>query len=1597
MKTPWIKISAAVGAVVLAACSSTDEGHGTRSGAETVGVAEGALTNAGMVPYPAAKDATGALVPAWNGSIVHLMTADAIAQCFAPDTNASHYTGYQDSYLSYVQGLMSTSACGKGVAGANGQTPDLRSPAKRWADQRNDSTCNVDSAGRARAITLARSDARFHTVSTAARSAQVQGYLATALASAQASVEVAEENLCVAQRLREFGTSADALVMSAGDQRLLLEVTRERAQVAVLQYTGLTKALRGFYNDVSAPVPSDDAVDVIHAWAADPASLAALTAMGGDFSAAMQLHVSVTRDFAELLWRSASARSTRGGVETSLVDTDWGPGSWRQRMMALLFGGDPLHAEDPSVFTAWTGDSKVGNPSPWAPPVGYSSLGPGLGGITGSRTEMRWPGQDIYEVAPNCTPSPTTPCRVFDGNVKNWLAPAVTADARDPKVWSLLALARQAPGALNLNAIGKTLSLHTPITQSSQWAMAATYPDPYTVYEVDRSAAAVRNLYVAVEAAVANTDAGCAAVPVPSTCKSYSLANPPPSVTDPNFPESTLLSSRYGITLTHTATLLELLTSASPRLVRGKWSGLIPGGVWDLLPGALMIVGQNGNIGCTANPAPAQCTYVLDPTFKFAQRDATQLEPEYARLVPLPTTQAILGAQRLFGLDWTYANTLRLLGATSALQLARDQLSAPLTRGWVNMAPYAPQQAFFREASRAVDVLNAALGLTSLQVTPATTPVDTFSNDPTPNGHQTRQVQVATFAGSGQPLTANWGFNFTFGAGDPLAAGGTIYVVRDSTVAELASQSTQASGFSGQSVSALLALANQQTLPATGPAPSVYSGSYSCGVQANLGSSTWATCAWGFTLPATFQHPTSGWTVVVNSGSTWRVLVSNLSLFTGYGANTTVWQSGSTQTQMLLTPFEGQTFTLDGALAGMARQALAFNRTNWSQPAYDGFGMPIDWVPPTDPSVFGGSAGQDAVSYYLGAAELAAGNATTAVKSAIDALLQQQTDQAAADAARKQAAGLDAIEQSSLCGSANASCDTSTVSVPGELADYAAATCVTSDSGPQCAAKKVVKAFLDGARSSVTIFKAVNDARSAASPPAFSDYRGGTIQSILLDQWQALHQVNVTATEMVTALADVESQIAVVEAQKKISDYNLYEACGRDLTDAIAAGVSVSAGFIGASVSFSPGPYLQAKEKCDQQTEASQVMGDKQVVQAMNDGIARLFGYAGKLSDLAAQVQQTSIKGYQAMQQTNLAKARANLQASLITESQTTMFGLYVRYHSYDMWRAKALMESARRYAAAARRAIEGRFVVDLSTLDAPEPFVASPSTWADSIFAYDLDVPAAVGLTMSASQSGGVYPNVVSDYVANLKSFVAGYDIGRPTAVAKNDSDIFTIAGPNQRVTFTSGGASTTLLSGDSASWQLFCPATGAWISRGAVPLTTALAQACPGGTAPTRARTTVMLDPWGRPNGGLSRPPFAKRYNARWTQLAVNLVGTGIKDCTKASNVGDCYARSYIAYDATHAGPTWVTDYQEQWHGIDTPLGHIEGGKALAAEQYLDPVANGWSQPYVTAVSRGEWLDQPLGGTYTFDLEVKPELVLERIEGIQVLMQESYWVQQQ
>jgi hypothetical protein len=1529
---------AALFVVVLAACSA-QPGASEPTTARTHPL----LPNAGSIPYPVlvdqgthvpVKDAAGKPVPAWDGSVVDLMAADAWAECSqSTSRDASDDLTEADEYLVHLMQRMGTSECSASHSSA--ATVPLR-----WLAQRQTPACNVDtSTGELATLAFRSHDTHLYTIAngTTLVPASSRSVRAKAMAEAQKQLEVGEVNLCLAQRLREYQVGADGLLLSGADQRELLEVVRERAQVSALQYALLGLAFS--VNDQYSDHVSDERqfIPVLHWWATH-SNDEGLTQFGGDFAAAVKLLADSGQELATLLARSASAGADSGQFLPKPPDRVWGERSWRQRLDKLMYGGSPLIG-----LTQFPKDDGWSEPS--------SSYG------------------------------------------EKYVSEAVPA----PEIDTLLGLARSAD----------VLNLATLPESNGNAESLRTIDLPTTS----------RRLYRAVEAWIRKQD--CLAQSLGTVCDYITAASP--AIPDPSAYGSYELWKRHRVRPEHAASLAAELSQAMPRVRYRYAAGHALSERED--PGVFHFIGAHQFLQDASAPAPVPgeneslAWYHLDPKFGVipfghGDRAAPFVDGTGFRL-PKALDRRMPGITQGFVARWSGKNaalvppgmggisnrTMRQAGLLGALGAIRDAILSG-TRGDQAQAV----KKYFGRADLSLKVIGAAIGVSSVSVRPDAV-VALVGGNCQEWGKQTTAMCLSFVLTNDH----GWQVSVVTKPDDPYDQ---LLVVRSSDGLEAtAALDPDYRSFAGRTRAQLLA--------GTPVGPDVVEdiASLDGTVRRTYRVSLPAPSSGPWTLLLARTPPvTGGTTDYVVLGQSWLLPTFCTQEYSDLGGGLAYGEVCRSQ--------HGRFLGYGGTLGTIRMKAWATHSHNWAKPAFDGFGIPVDWVPPSDPALYGSQAGDNAAAFYLRSARAAAEEATQAVKYALEHLLEQQKDDLAATAARKKAAELDSIEQQSLCGSTNPQCDTGTTTL---TIDSVAPrpSCWMDPPGcpgaPGCFCSKISDVAWRAFPETVEVARPVATHIADEAPPEFAEYRGGTLQKLLIEQWGAVKKLQRMGRDFTDLMKARRAQVdtasealAATEAQIEYECYhamNLAFEAGFSLSSVTAAtcealgheSVTCPVG-VGNGLAWSPGPLMAQYARCDQARIG--LPAEKQKLAAVvAEAWLAASAQMSPAIEASAAVRASVADFFKAAQDARLAKAKNALEESLALSQLPTRLGTYRRYHSYDMWRARALLESARRYAGAARRAIEARYVVDMSEMTSPEAFVAAPATWADEVYEYDLDAPSSVGLSPIVKTEGGIYPNRVSDYVGNLERFVQGYAISRPTALARTDAELLSIPGPDLRKPAVIQGETKQILAEDSFGWAFYCPNLDAWRTHPALdPVVgdpaASLALVCgvlDNSGPPTRARVLFHLDPWGRMQGNIAAEPYSKRHNARWARLALNLVGTGIKDCSVAPDPIDCYSQSFVRYQLGHVGPAWVTNFAQQWRALNVPIGRIESGKALAAEQWLDPVSNSWAKPYVEAVARQELLDRPFGGAYELEIEVTPDVKLERIQRVQILTDASYWVAQQ
>jgi hypothetical protein len=157
------------------------------------------------------------------------------------------------------------------------------------------------------------------------------------------------------------------------------------------------------------------------------------------------------------------------------------------------------------------------------------------------------------------------------------------------------------------------------------------------------------------------------------------------------------------------------------------------------------------------------------------------------------------------------------------------------------------------------------------------------------------------------------------------------------------------------------------------------------------------------------------------------------------------------------------------------------------------------------------------------------------------------------------------------------------------------------------------------------------------------------------------------------------------------------------------------------------------------------------------------------------------------------------------------------------------------------------------------------------------------------------------------------------------------------------------------------------------------------------------IVMDTGGLATGNsrLAGKLAAGNYNYRHISVAVNLVGTGVYDCT-ANPSQSCFASAYVDYSMDHdAFEVPVTPWDGIAQVFNFGSGHINHGKALAAERYITLPIGAADQSFLVqpGVEKPEYRGRPLDGSYRFRIWDSPFLVWNRVEDVQLVLTYRYW----
>ncbi len=1585
-----------VGAAFGAACGGDG---GDVSG--TTGLARSTLSAPGTIPFPASED--------YGWSLSDLIAADAWSQCsFVPgSTTPVSYmlAGDGDRYLARLSAAMEKSMMS--WRSANRADADTRTA---WLVFRADSKANVDGSGKASAISLRTM------LLNAAAIASSEANLAGAQQQARDAVASASMNLCTAMLMRQSALRGDLLLMPEAEQQKLAETVRERVQMALLQYAGmlrLTAAATGSLTDNAGKYQI--AAYIKSAVNADPSLVDSWLS---DMGTALQLHIAVTTELGEMFLRSASAKTPRGGNATSAADEEWGAGSWRQRFLALLYGGDAL-AGDTRGAVPWETLLESQPDDPQKPGVVLNST-------LASVANNDWPSdKEIPYVRTDAVDSRVALFRDI-ANASN-VIPRVGAD------W--FSNVDQAVQARCAQPLAKCGTIETTYRVTSDHAAVARkiLEESTGLSQIDGIGPYYVSAGLTLSGDSVQVSGGLTLVQRPLLEYAANFARMTP------YPWPTTLDVR--VERTHAET-----PSSAPSATRTSGSGgaglPVPiGGIIGALPLSIRV---GDDLGMPAGGVFSDAMRVLGTVpalvlVREAVKDFQKANPVVgpkagtSMSAILATIQAAIGSQSTLvrAMDATQAINWSAYGlAINRKTYERIQPSYPSSDGqtyylgWQIDADIADAASLNTSAMQVIAVPDEPR-LYPLLLRPSASQYGKTAASVlnTASGGKAIQAQsVAVDAQKGRltakvflplnKLDSKWSFVLRQGSSSftyvPLVLGAQLRTMPMNQAISpslpvglfvpLEGQYFATGGFFGQI--ARRALARR----ADNPARSLYDGFGLPSIWVPSVDSTAYGSAPGDTPVDYFlrnakqaaQDATDAvktafdGLLAVQKDSADLQAAQARSAFvasaeqqglcgTAVPCDTTVTtalvlnvpksptrsECEALATQVVpLAPVTNETDTTRNSRYSTASDVIckkfdcmrldserAYAQLSMSTPVKNHLS---DSSQPTFDEYAGGSLQKSFIEQWAAVREL---------RQAADALsMQIKAAQAKVDAAIASVKASDA--QIDACMKEK---------VAGEHADEAAKrewvsaqqaeqqTCLAMTATPWDI--KCPPCGLDGV--------------DEDDWDRFSDFGGfGEDFEVNGALWQCKAKPEVWQAYF--------GARAACFAAKKATE------AAKDRADAA-------------------GYRLDVDNANCKVFDATQNASIARVTADIADAMAGIVNQRSELAKSGEKLALTIADQKSLMNQAALATAKQQLEAVLTANGQQTSFLLWREIHQYDTWRARALLDGARRYAVAARRAIEARYLVDLSTMRNNEPFVAAPYLWADGIYRYDLSLPAAVGLSLSPTGGGPVADvNQVLDYVGNLEKFVAGFAVARPASAALRDGEVIWLPGPKSlreqvqehpgvswEVNCESDYANTSCSDAPAGTQSAWCaPPTWATLD------TFCRAQTASGKDvliAPKRARAVFQLDPWGRLDASIPTDPYQNRVNARWDRLVVNLVGAGVRDCSAAADPQQCWSEPFLRYALKQRGPVTAVSYDGRRTLLDIPTASIEGGKALAANELLDPVLNGWGKPYVEAVARTEFQERPLGGTYELEIETGPGVSLDNIERVQILLTSNYWVLQQ
>jgi hypothetical protein len=153
-------------------------------------------------------------------------------------------------------------------------------------------------------------------------------------------------------------------------------------------------------------------------------------------------------------------------------------------------------------------------------------------------------------------------------------------------------------------------------------------------------------------------------------------------------------------------------------------------------------------------------------------------------------------------------------------------------------------------------------------------------------------------------------------------------------------------------------------------------------------------------------------------------------------------------------------------------------------------------------------------------------------------------------------------------------------------------------------------------------------------------------------------------------------------------------------------------------------------------------------------------------------------------------------------------------------------------------------------------------------------------------------------------------------------------------------------------------------------------------------------VSQPWIQ-NGKLFKySGFARgNFNYRIESVALNFVGSGVRNCEGSNLPSTCYNAGFVPYSLLHNGPFFVRNDSGGDFKAELFDGRIEHARGLALERYLTNPLSSTDRELLGDYMRNELIGRPLDGNFALRVWEEPGVDFESIADVQLVLNYRYW----